>query len=133
MAHEAGHALLHPILFMDSERSFKTAGVDSESRRILCKRSDIDPSAKRKYDGRWWEWQANYAIGAFLLPIPLMLEAIEERVRPTPVSGTLRLKEEDGNREDAIRELSEIFDVNPIVAKIRLEKIFPAETGQLSL
>jgi hypothetical protein len=40
----------------------------------------------------------------------------------------------DTNREAAVRELANIFNVNPVVARIRLTDIFPPEkSGQLSL
>jgi len=35
--------------------------------------------------------------------------------------------------EGAIRNLADIFDVNLIVAKIRITELYPAETGQLRL
>ena len=40
---------------------------------------------------------------------------------------------DEQRREQAIRTLSHIFDVNPVVARIRTNEIYPAETGQLRL
>jgi hypothetical protein len=40
---------------------------------------------------------------------------------------------DEAHREVAARILAEIFDVNPIVAKIRISELYPADTGQLSL
>lgn len=50
-------------------------------------------------------------------------------------SGKLGLERLDRNRqEEAVKALSEIFDVNPIVAKIRLESVFPpVQDSQLTL
>jgi hypothetical protein len=38
---------------------------------------------------------------------------------------------EENRREEALKALAQIFDVNPIVAKIRLTEICPPSTGQL--
>src|SRR5260370_26347905 len=65
LAHEAGHCLIHPILFMpdtDSSSLFGT-NVDIQNRRILCRKQDFEA---RGYDRRWWEVQANAAIGGLL-------------------------------------------------------------------
>jgi hypothetical protein len=40
---------------------------------------------------------------------------------------------DEKRREGAVRTLADIFDVNPIVAKIRINELYPAETGQLRL
>ncbi len=40
---------------------------------------------------------------------------------------------EEKLREVAIRTLADIFDVNPIVAQIRINELYPLETGQLKL
>ena len=38
------------------------------------------------------------------------------------------------NRETAVRDLSDIFDVNPAVARLRLEDVFPTKNdGQMLL
>jgi hypothetical protein len=40
----------------------------------------------------------------------------------------------DGARAAAARELAEVFEVNPVVVRIRLKKLFPLQAdGQLSL
>jgi hypothetical protein len=39
----------------------------------------------------------------------------------------------ENRREDAVRSLAEIFDVNPAVTRIRLAEMYPAHTGQLPL
>jgi hypothetical protein len=66
VAHEAGHGLLHGSLFIDSP------GLGENKRRILCRSEDILVETQRSYRGRWWELQANQAIGSLLLPRPLV-------------------------------------------------------------
>lgn len=131
LAHEAGHALLHPILFMPDidNRSLFGTNVDVQNRRILCRKQDME--AKRGYDGRsWWEVQANAAIGEFLLPRRLFRAACEKYMESV---GSLGLKEiPAAKREMVSRELGDVFDVNPRVAAIRLENLFPL-SGQPEL
>src|ERR1700758_3156164 len=66
VAHEAGHGLLHGSLFIDSP------DLGENQRRILCRSEDILVETQRSYRGRWWEFQANQAIGSLLLPRSLM-------------------------------------------------------------
>jgi len=128
LAHEAGHCLIHPILFMpdiDTSSLFGT-NVDVKNRRILCRKQDFEGG--QRYDGRWWEFQANCAIGGFLLPTQLFRTACEKFLVPV---GSLGMKEIPlGMRETAARELSGVFDVNPKVVTIRMNNLFPASRQQ---
>lgn len=85
----------------------------------------------RAYDGRWWEFQANRAIGGLLCPRLLVHEALKPFFVPTGLMGEASLDE--SRREEAVRVLAQLFDVNPIVAKIRFSEICPPSTGQLQL
>ena len=94
LAHEAGHCLMHASLFIRTweQRRLGINGenrenLDFERRRILCRESDVGlVGQKRAYNGRWWEWQANRAIGEFLLPTKLVREASVAFVELTPVT-----------------------------------------------
>jgi len=137
MAHEAGHGLLHAHLFaLAAETSSLYAdGFDTSERKILC-RNDAVPGgvsqAVRRYDGRWWEVQANRAIGALLLPKPLVEQALAS-VLGTPGFFGRRVLEA-ARRQEAGRLLEETFDMNPAVAKIRLQDLYPeADEVQLTL
>src|ERR1700747_896021 len=68
VAHEAGHGLLHGSLFVGD--NFPDRGKNQ--RRILCRSEDILVETQGSYRGRWWEFQANQAIGSLLLPRSLM-------------------------------------------------------------
>jgi hypothetical protein len=131
MAHEAGHGLLHAHLFaVDSqpERLFGS-DFDPETPRILCR----DETGTKQYDGKWWEFQANKTIGALLLPKPLVEGALApDLLVPTGMLGVPRLNAD--NRKRAVERIASIFEVNPVVARIRLEQLFPeSQSAQLGL
>jgi hypothetical protein len=136
LAHEGGHCLMHAGLFADSsqrnlqlEPGRNHQNLDFKNRQILCREEDFsEGSGKRAYSGRWWEWQANRAIGGFLLPTNLVRQATAPFSQLSPVTKSARI---DGpNRERAVTELARVFDVNPIVARIRLTELFPVSDGQ---
>lgn len=117
LAHEGGHGLLHGPLFVRSEHPslFPEAASSEEQDRILCRPGDIRPVG-RKYDGRWWEYQANRAIGGLLLPKHLVRQVAEGYV----FAGTIP----PINLPQAIDELALVFNVHPVVVRIRLQEIF---------
>jgi len=136
LAHEGGHGLLHAHLFAFGTRpdSLFGDGLAGDAPKILCRDGGVSgvelKSKKPPY--RWWEFQANLAMGALLLPKPLVAKALEGILT---VQGMLKrpsLPSED--REDAVRLLADVFDVNPILALIRLEALYPsAADRQLTL
>jgi len=129
LAHEAGHGLLQAHLFvLEQERltSLFGDGVDPHVPKILCREHS---AAKGKgYDGRWWEFQANQAIGALLLPKPLVLKVLAEFTTPTGALGVTQL--DSSKRQEATRKIVEIFDVNPPVARIRLSELYPEDKSK---
>lgn len=136
LAHEAGHGLMHATLFMAdaSQGSFNNMAehenLDFKKRRILCRDTDFGDRPRKGYDGRWWEFQANMAIGGFLLPKKLVSIAM----KPFLVkSGSLGLESLPSARfEKAKKTRAEIFDVNPVVVGIRLGEMYPV-SSQLEL
>jgi hypothetical protein len=132
LAHEAGHGLLHAYLFALDEKPLHLFDADSHSdHKILCRDVQGDERKSRAYDGRWWEFQANRAIGGLLCPRALVQEAVKPFLVPSGSLGAVTLDEK--RREEAARALADIFDVNTIVAKIRITELYTAETGQLQL
>ncbi|MHB1953183.1 MAG: hypothetical protein ACYCOU_05495 [Sulfobacillus sp.] len=132
LAHEAGHGLLHAYLFALDEKPLQLFDADSHSDyKILCRDIQGDERKSRAYGGRWWEFQANRAMGGLLCPRSLMQEALTPFLVSSGSLGAITLDEK--LREGAIRTLADIFDVNPIVAKIRINELYPMETGQLLL
>jgi hypothetical protein len=131
LAHEGGHGLFHTHLFAMSAEKRPMFGdfTDPNAPKILCR---DEGEAKSGYRGQWWEYQANMAIGGLLMPKLLVETAVETFLVE---SGSLGLKSFDHSRTDeATRLLVATFDVNPVVAKIRLGQLFPvSESAQLSL
>jgi hypothetical protein len=131
LAHEGGHGLFHTHLFAMSAEKKPLFGdfTDPDAPKILCR---DEGEGLIGYQGQWWEYQANRAIGGLLMPKSLVESAVETFVI---ASGSLGLKSFDHSRTDeAIRLLVGTFDVNPVVARIRLGQLFPvSESAQLSL
>ncbi len=125
-AHEAGHGLLHGPLFAQGTLPHPLLDdcFDYEKRRILCREADIGATGT-SYHGKWWEWQANQAIGGLLLPRELVETCVESLTEEQGLLGTRVLP--TTQREPASRLLSEVFDVNPAVARIRLSGLFPSD------
>jgi hypothetical protein len=127
-AHEAGHCVLHPLLFIeDTQSSLAGHNIDFAQKRILCRDSDFQKS-KGGYDGRWWEYQANCAIGGFLLPKKLVQLVAENFQTSTGRMGLKAL--DDSGRKAALKEVAEIFDVSQAVAGIRLDQLFPSQSAE---
>lgn len=122
LAHESGHCLFHGQLFGSSHQAGILFDAEDQSGvpKILCR---DEPSSV--YDGKWWEFQANAAIGALLLPRDLVLSAAQPFLEPRGLLGLPSLA--DNMRRAAEAALSDTFDVNPVVARIRLAEMFPAE------
>ena len=130
LAHEGGHCLLHAHLFALAQSPASLFGDDGavDGGRILCREEGVSGMVAlgktRGYDGRWWEYQANQAMGALLLPRHLVEKGLDGRLVVQGLIGRPTLPA--NSRDAAIRRLTDIFDVNPIVARLRLEALFPA-------
>lgn len=123
LAHEAGHGLLHAHLFVLTGQSSLLPDGMSDKPRVLCRDGHAGPTSG--YRGEWWEVQANLVIGSLLLPRPLVTKAIQEFMVPSGGLGAMSLPTD--RRNAAIARLSDVFNVNPAVARIRLEGILPEE------
>jgi hypothetical protein len=128
LAHEGGHCLLHTHLFALATPTQKLFGDFSEpdKPKVLC-RDEVLGNAQGAYAGNWWEFQANRAIGGLLMPSGLVTESLCEFM----LKGPAGFPHFDHDRiEDAARALAEVFNVNPLVAKIRIKQLFGADTQQ---
>ncbi len=134
IAHEVGHILFHAELFKThfQKPAMNQFCIDLELqpdgiRAVLCRDLPDVSGKSSNYSGRWWEHQANKAIGALLMPFGLLQKTVapffEAAKRQRTVSEIPYL--EPKKRESAILCLSEFFDVNPVVAKIRFMEIYP--------
>ena len=131
LAHEAGHGLMHAYLFAVGLKPKSLFDDDSDEPQILCR--DVDGLKDgNRYQGKWWEYQANRAIAALLLPRGLVEVAIESLLAKEGTFAKPMLPAR--NHPRAVRALSELFDVNAVVAHYQLSEMFPAAaSGQLSL
>ena len=129
--------LLHAHLFVLGPRpdSLFGEGLAADAPKILCREggvSGVGHAENKRPPYRWWEFQANLAMGALLLPKALVGKALEPVLTVQGTFGQPILPGE--RRKDAIQLLADIFDVNPIVARIRLDGLYPPSTDrQLTL
>jgi hypothetical protein len=138
LAHEGGgHGLLHAHLFIlgaDASSLFE-GDTDIASARILCRddaAAEDAQAARRVYRGRWWEFQANQAMGALLLPRKLVEQCLEGVLERRGALGQPVLP--GARRGKAVALAADVFDVNPVVARIRLDELYPGhEERQLTL
>lgn len=123
LAHEAGHILLQGHLFaFEPAPSLFGNSPDVSKEKILCR----DGAG---YAGRWWEFQANRAIGGLLLPRHLALGALEDLLVADGLLGARMLPVD--RRREAEARLVDLFDVNGVVARVRLEELWPEDrSGQ---
>ncbi len=131
LAHEGGHGLLHAHLFALGNRpdSLFAGELAPDAPKIMCRDvGQTEPSSGPKPPYRWWEYQANQAMGALLLPQSLVEKVLEGTLETRGLLGLRVLTA--GNREAAIRLISDTFDVNPIVARYRLEALYPPSAEQ---
>lgn len=124
LAHEAGHGLMHAYLFAFEGAGLSIFGRDADvsPSKVLCR--DADRGGRSGYDGKWWELQANKAIGGLLLPKTPVLAALRPLLPPSDRGDHLAL--DDPRREGAATFLVDAFEVNPIVARIRIGSLFPS-------
>ena len=124
LAHEGGHGLLHAHLFLESAQVSLFSEPQSGAPKVLC-RDDTDHAQSRQYRGQWWEYQANRCIGSLLLPRALAVTTVEEFSTFRGQFGAPVF--EGANLRHAIERLSNVFEVNRIVAEIRLNELFRKE------
>lgn len=118
-AHEAGHCLLHSTLF-DHEDPGPALFPEVSQRveqDILCRSADV--GFQHGYVGDRLEYQANQAIGALLLPWPLAGSVLEPFTKLGPLGARAIVQ---GRLEDAVRRLSRVFNVNPVVVRIWIKE-----------
>lgn len=128
LAHEAGHGLLHAYLFALATPAAPLFGHENCSgNQVLCREVLLDKPSANGVKPLWSEFQANRAIGGILLPTTLVRAAL----KPFMVAvGELGGSVLDPSRiSEAERLLTSTFDVNPVVARIRLDSLYGAEKG----
>jgi IrrE N-terminal-like domain len=129
LAHEAGHALLHASLFDDPKRRMQEI-FDQEHEdlsKVLCR--DVVGSVEgehRGYDGSWWEFQANRAMGSLLLPETLFRKSATPFLTSAGLLDTGPATISPEGKRELEFSLSDLFDVNPVVVRFRLHQLYPS-------
>lgn len=100
LAHEAGHGLLHAHLFGSK-----------------LKKQHFTPTGTEGYQGQWWEYQANMAMGSLLLPATLFTQAVNTVCGRGLLDDSVNTNITD---PATVERIADIFNVNPVVVRIRL-------------
>lgn len=135
LAHEAGHGLFHTPLFIEKlERDAMTRlldggeGIfDSVSNEGFMCRAEAGMAEVPKFE--WWEYQANLAMAALLLPLHLVVEAARAHL-PKVLSGAGTFETRVAAAE---RDLAALFKVSRRMVSIRLGKWWLDQATQPSL
>ena len=126
LAHEAGHIIMHRDIFTLQRRKGLDSLIDADKQTFLCRSDAVGVSTEGanapRYNGEWWEYQANQMIGALLMPRPLVYNALELLLSGQGELGVKVL--ERNQRERAAQRLARVFDVNPAAARIRVASLF---------
>ena len=127
LAHEGGgHAVLHPPLFEVSSQ-IEMLSCNAPRRRHLCRGIDPIPGSASGYSGEWWEYQANQAIGALLMPRTLFMQVLDSQISSW---GRERLHRPE-IRVKVERMLSKAFNVSKEAVHYRIDNLgIVPEEGQ---
>lgn len=122
VAHEGRHALFHTELYIErivrltshrdlfGEDAKPTADVGRDT--FTCG-GETAPTPK---PDEWWEYQANQAMAALLLPAHLVRTAMDHLA---PNFAALDVGTQQAAMRRVDRELADVFDVNPIMVAYR--------------
>jgi hypothetical protein len=135
LAHEAGHGIFHTNLFVEkleheaiSRLLNDRDGVfDSVSGEGFMCRAEASMEQVPRFE--WWEFQANLAMAAILLPKHLVIEAARARL-PHVLSGSGTFETRVTAAE---RELASLFNVSRRMVSIRLGKWWLEQSRQPTL
>ena len=135
LAHEAGHGLFHTGLFVE-KLNLEAAGhlfgnaaeaCDSVTGEGFVCRAEAGINRVPAFE--WWEYQANFAMAALLLPKHLILGAARTVLHQVLTgAGTF-----ESRVHEAERELAAIFKVSRQMVSIRLGKWWLDQIRQPSL
>ena len=119
IAHECGHGLLHGGLFVERLRFEKhprlLVDYDCAESTEFLNMEVARPGDAPRY--QWWEFQANMAMSALLLPRNLITQAALPYAR---AYADAEFSRRESIVEQAATDLAEVFDVNPVMIRFRL-------------
>jgi hypothetical protein len=139
LGHECAHGAFHAHLHLADESTLSLFGDSPAPRtpRILCRRDSVDahsPGARPRYNGDWWEYQANRGMTALLLPRRVLAEQVNAACAMRRVA-TVEAAVRAGEGEQLVRALADVFDVNPVMVLYRLQDLeyLPKDVSQEAL
>jgi hypothetical protein len=132
LAHECGHGIAHSKLFADSlrrERAPLLRGFADGQTHIACRERDLAAGSVRPAANSaaeiWLEWEANYLMGALLLPRHLVLQLLGPWIAGAS-DGIAPRYLPPRRQQTAIVTMSNTFDVAFDLAARRLTVLIPA-------
>lgn len=122
LAHECGHGALHAHLHLADDQTLSLFGDQAPTLepRVLCRHDTV--GAKVRYDGQWWEYQANRGMSALLLPRRILAAQVKEVCDAKSVKNPEAAFVAEKGRL-VLDALADIFDVNPRVVLYRLQEL----------
>lgn len=116
LSHETGHVILHGPLYKK----------DSQCRLLRSTEEWARPSpttiAQRASSRDWMEWQANYAMGALLMPRSAVNDLAGWYAQKYGFGPPFHLR--TGHAQELIKFTTKKFFVSPDAAEIRLKHLF---------
>lgn len=135
LAHEVGHGIFHANLFIEKLERDATSRLLDEGEGIfdsvsgegfMC-RAEAGMTQVPKFE--WWEYQANLAMAAILLPKHLVIEAARLHLpQVLAPSGNF-----ESRVTDAERDIAALFNVSRRMVSIRLGNWWSEQSRQPSL
>ncbi len=132
LAHECAHGIAHSKLFADRLRREKAPllpGVAEHQTHIACRGRDLAIGSIRPRatatDEVWLEWEANYLMGALLIPQHLLLKVVSPWIAGPP-DGIAPRYLPSSRQHVAIEAVAETFDVTLDLAAQRVEIVVPS-------
>ena len=126
LAHECGHGLLHDGLFAELWQHYRRCQKRGAEHLTTFEErmEDLHAGCREK---KWWEYQANRAMSALLVPRELLLACVSNSI----LADTAPKHWTSAGRSLLADHVCRRFDVSRRLAANRIEGIFPAEKPKL--
>ncbi|MBI2092353.1 MAG: ImmA/IrrE family metallo-endopeptidase [Deltaproteobacteria bacterium] len=117
LAHEIGHVVLHRHLFINETLAMYDVTPPDHDVSVLCRDFEDTVKANGKYNGEWWEWQANRFMSALLMPKFLITQVCRQ------IREQNNNLDEQGIKSFMTKGISLCCNVSQEAARIRLEQL----------
>jgi hypothetical protein len=121
LGHECGHIVLHGHLYSVDQGPSLFGGAPVRSAGVLCRSGDIRERPDYGVSRQWWEYQANRAMAALLLPVGLFRKQVEETLKRMGIADA-RAALAAGRGREFVGELASAFDVSLDMTVYRLQE-----------